>query len=159
MTGREAATVASAVGSGLAAGVLFGFSSFVMPALRRVPAAQGIAVMQSINRQAVTAPFMIVLFGTAAASIGVGTQAALHRHEPYAAWAGIGTVSYLMAIAITAAYHVPRNDRLATFDAGTAEAARYWSTYVGQWTTANHVRTAAAAVAATAFTMAVRSAR
>src|SRR4051812_31152385 len=102
MTGREVATVASAVGSGLAAGVLFAFSSFVMPALRRVPPAQGIAVMQSLTRRAVTPSFMIVLFGIAAASIGVGAHALVHRDEPYAAWAGIGTVSYLTAIAITA---------------------------------------------------------
>jgi uncharacterized membrane protein len=115
--------------------------------------------MQSINRRALTPSFMIVLFGTAAVSIGVGAHALVHRDEPYAGWAGLGTVSYLLAIAVTAAYHVPRNDRLATFDAGTTEAVRYWSTYIGQWTAGNHVRTIAAAVAATAFTMAARAAR
>ena len=39
----------SALGSGLAAGLLFVFSVCVMTALSRLPSAQGIAAMQSIN--------------------------------------------------------------------------------------------------------------
>jgi uncharacterized membrane protein len=42
-------TVVAALGCGLNAGVFFAFSSFVMAALRRLPPAQGIAAMQSIN--------------------------------------------------------------------------------------------------------------
>ena len=47
------------------------FSTFVMPALKRLPAPQGIAAMQSINELAVTPLFMTALFGTAAACVGV----------------------------------------------------------------------------------------
>jgi uncharacterized membrane protein len=55
MTGvLYAATLATALGCGLVAGVFFAFSSFVMPALKRLPPAQGIAAMQSINKLAVT---------------------------------------------------------------------------------------------------------
>jgi uncharacterized membrane protein len=43
-----ALTVAAAVGCGAVGGVFFAFSGFVMPALRRLPAAQGVAAMQSI---------------------------------------------------------------------------------------------------------------
>jgi len=64
-----ALTFASALGCGLNAGVFFAFSSFVMPALARVPAAQGIAAMNSINVFAVTPVFMTALFGTAAACV------------------------------------------------------------------------------------------
>jgi uncharacterized membrane protein len=39
----------SALGSSLVAGIFFAFSNFVMKALARVPPAQGIAAMQSIN--------------------------------------------------------------------------------------------------------------
>ena len=46
--------VITALGCGLSAGALFAFSSFVMGALARLPAAQGIAAMQSINARAVT---------------------------------------------------------------------------------------------------------
>jgi len=42
-------TLVSALGCGLIAGVFFAFSAFVMKALARLPPAQGIAAMQSIN--------------------------------------------------------------------------------------------------------------
>ncbi len=45
-----AVTLASALGCGLVAGVFYAFSTFVMPALKRLPPAQGIVAMQSINR-------------------------------------------------------------------------------------------------------------
>jgi uncharacterized membrane protein len=152
-----ASTVAAGVGAGLVGGTLFAFSSLVMPALRRLPPAEGVAVMQEINRRAVNPAFMAVLFGTAALSIGIGTHAALHRDDPHATWAGAGAVSYLATIAVTAGFHVPRNDRLATLEGSTVEAARYWNEYCAQWTTGNHVRTLAAGTAAFAFTMAARS--
>ena len=64
--------VVTAVGCGLVGGVFFAFSSFVMPALKRLPPADGIAAMQSINVTAVTPLFMAALFGTAAAAPGPG---------------------------------------------------------------------------------------
>jgi uncharacterized membrane protein len=48
------ATLASALGCGLVAGVSFAFSAFVMPALKRLKPAEGIAAMQAINVAAVT---------------------------------------------------------------------------------------------------------
>ena len=57
-------TFATALGCGLVAGVFFTFSTFVMPALGRLPAPQGIAAMQSINVAAITPSFMAALFGT-----------------------------------------------------------------------------------------------
>jgi uncharacterized membrane protein len=64
------ATLAATLGCGLNTGVFFAFSTFVMPALKRLPAVQGIAAMQSINKLAVTPAFMAVLFGTAVAYLG-----------------------------------------------------------------------------------------
>jgi len=60
------ATAATALGCGLVAGVFFAFSTFMMHALARLPAAQGIEAMQSINRTAVTPLFMTALMGTVA---------------------------------------------------------------------------------------------
>lgn len=54
-TGLRALTLAATLGCGMVGGVLFGFSSVVMPALARLPASQGIAAMQSINLAAVRA--------------------------------------------------------------------------------------------------------
>lgn len=68
-------TLVTAVGCGLSAGVFFAFSAFVMPALGRLPPAQGIAAMQSINKLAVTPAFMTALFGTALACLGLAVWA------------------------------------------------------------------------------------
>jgi uncharacterized membrane protein len=66
-----AATLVSALGCGLVAGVFFAFSSFIMPALKRLEPAQGIAAMQSINELAVTPVFITVFRGTAAVCLGL----------------------------------------------------------------------------------------
>ncbi len=71
----EWVALGTALGCGLLAGVFFAFSAFVMPALRRLPAAQGIAAMQSINRLAVTPALMTALFGTAVACVGLAAWA------------------------------------------------------------------------------------
>jgi uncharacterized membrane protein len=52
------------------------------------------------------------------------------------------------------AKNVPRNDALARVDPASDEGARVWAGYVASWTAWNHVRTAAAAAAAAAFTLA-----
>jgi uncharacterized membrane protein len=67
----HAATLATTLGCGLAAGVFFAFSTFVMPALKRLSPANGVAAMQSINELAVTPAFMTALFGTAVASLAL----------------------------------------------------------------------------------------
>ena len=149
-------TTVTAVGSGLAGGVFFAFSSFVMPALRRLPSGQGIAAMQSINKQAPTPVFMALLFGTAASAAGLGVYALLHRDQPQASWLLGGSVSYLASILITGAFHIPRNDKLAALDPNAAETAHYWTTYLSQWTAGNHVRALTCTAAAVLFTIAAR---
>ena len=56
-----ALTLGTALGCGTIAGVFFAFSAFVMKALHRLPAVQGIAAMQSINVVAITPAFMAAL--------------------------------------------------------------------------------------------------
>ena len=56
----------SALGSGLMAGLFFIFSVTIMDALGRLPPAQGIAAMQSINVVILSPIFFAVFFGTAA---------------------------------------------------------------------------------------------
>jgi uncharacterized membrane protein len=50
---------------------------------------------------------------------------------------------------------VPRNDALAGLDADGPGTAAAWAAYRAQWTGANHVRTAAALLAAAALVVAV----
>lgn len=157
MGGRLVAlTVVAAVGSGVVGGVLFAFSSFVMPALRRLPPAQGLAAMQAINVTAVTPAFMTVLFGTAAVCVVLATIAVRQWGAPFAMPLLVGAVAYLIGvIVVTVVFHVPRNDALAAVDPAAPAAAARWATYQRTWTASNHVRAGAAIVAATAFVWAL----
>ena len=76
----------AALGCGLVAGVFFAFSTFVMSALTRLQAAQGIAAMQSINITAINPPFMVALFGTAAACLLLAVSSLFNWHQPGAAY-------------------------------------------------------------------------
>ncbi|MGH9027530.1 MAG: DUF1772 domain-containing protein [Acidimicrobiia bacterium] len=150
-------TVVAALGCGLAAGALFAFSSFVMKALARLPAAQGIAAMQSINLQAPTPWFMTALFGTAAVCVALVVTSFVVGDEPYALYLLIGGGLYLVGtILLTIAYHIPRNNALAIVDPDGADAARDWARYVVRWTAWNHVRVAAALAAAAVLTAGLR---
>jgi uncharacterized membrane protein len=62
-------TLVAALGCGLMAGLFFAFSVSVMKALARLPSAEGIAAMQSINVAIINPVFLAVFFGTAAACI------------------------------------------------------------------------------------------
>jgi hypothetical protein len=72
----------SALGCGLVAGVFFAFSSFVMNALARLPAAQGIAAMQSINVVVINPLFMTAFLGTAAACVLLAISSVLRLRAP-----------------------------------------------------------------------------
>lgn len=137
-------------------GVFFTFSSFVMKALARLPPAQGLAAMQSINVVAVTPAFMTALFGTAAACLALAVWALADWRDPFGPYLLGGSTLYLVGtIGLTIAYHVPRNEALATVEPQSAEAAGHWDRYCADWTRWNHARAAAALAAAAAFTVAL----
>jgi uncharacterized membrane protein len=139
---------AATIGCGVAAGVFFAFSSFIMPGLRRMPAPQGIAAMQSINITAVTPAFMTLLFGTAVLCVGLVVVAIANWSQPYAGYLLAGALVYLAgAIVLTMVYNVPRNNALAALDPATPDSAAYWARYLREWTAANHVRTLSSTVA------------
>jgi uncharacterized membrane protein len=149
-------TFCTALGCGLIAGVFFAFSSFVMKALARLPAPQGIAAMQSINVLAVTPVFMTALFGTAAACLLLGVAALFVWQTPGAGYLLIGSLCYLVGtVVVTILFNVPRNDALAGIHEASADGARFWTDYVNSWTAWNHVRTVAALAAAASITIAL----
>jgi uncharacterized membrane protein len=151
-----AATLVTALGCGLVAGVFFAFSTFVMPALKRLPPARGIAAMQSINELAVTPAFMTALFGTAAACLGLVAWAVISSGERPAALVLAGGALYLVGtIGVTIARNVPLNDRLAKLHPQGADAVGRWDEYVAKWTAWNHVRAAASLAAAATLTLAL----
>ena len=152
-----AATLLTALGCGLIAGAFFAFSSFVMPALKRLPTGGGIAAMQSINVLAVTPVFMTALFGTAAACLGLAGWALISMGGAPLALVLIGCALYLVGvIGVTIAGNVPLNNRLAKLHPRDFDAAGFWDGYVARWTSWNHVRTVAALAAAAVLTIALR---
>jgi hypothetical protein len=72
--GRDWTTIAAAVGAAVNAGVFLCFSVFIMPAVRDLPAPQGIEAMQAFNRTAVV-PFTLVGLGTAVVCVVVTVRA------------------------------------------------------------------------------------
>ena len=153
-----AATLVTALGCGLIGGVFFAFSGFVMAALRRLPKAEGIAAMQSINIMAVTPVFMTALFGTAVGCLGIGAWSTMSSGGLTRALVLCGVALYLVGtIGVTIVCNVPLNDRLAKLCPRDAEAANRWEKYLSRWTSWNHVRTAASFAAAAALTLAMHT--
>jgi uncharacterized membrane protein len=153
-----AATLATALGCGLVAGVFFAFSTFVMAALKRLPAAESIAAMQSINVLAVTPVFMTALFGTAAACLGLVAWTVISSDGRPTALVLVGCALYLVGtIGVTIACNVPLNNGLARLRPKDADAAVRWDRFVTRWTEWNHLRTVAALAAAAVLTVALQA--
>jgi uncharacterized membrane protein len=155
MTNFRTAVPVDDNGAGMIGGVFFAFSGFVMPALRRLPAAQGISAMQSINRTAVAPPLMLALFGTAIISGITITWAARSWPEPAAPWMLAGGLAYLAAVVITMAVNVPLNNALAGVAPAAPGAPADWLSFLARWTWWNHLRGATALAGAVAFTLAL----
>jgi len=142
------------LGSALVGGIFFAFSSFVMKALARLPFAEGIAAMQSINVVVLNRSFLGAFIGTAVLSLGVGGFAVAGWGRPPAAFFLGGATCYLLGtFLVTALGNVPLNDQLAAVSAADPAARGVWEHYLGHWTIWNHVRTAAAMAAAVLYTV------
>jgi uncharacterized membrane protein len=148
----------SALGCGLMAGVFFAFSSFVMNALARLPPAQGIAAMQSINIAVINPVFFTPFFGTAAVCLFLAVRSLGSWNQPGAAYVLAASLLYLAGtILVTIVFNVPLNNALAEVKPESAEGARLWAAYLSRWTIWNHVRALAALAAAALFTLALCS--
>ena len=145
----------AALGCGLIGGVFFAFSTFVMRALARLPASCGIAAMQSINVVVINPVFMAAFLGTVLISIAT-VPFALSEWRPASAYLVAGSALYVIGtFGVTMVCNVPRNNRLAALTANDPGSAPHWSAYVQSWTAWNHVRTAAALLAAACFSIAL----
>lgn len=154
-----ALTWVSALGAALIAGVFFGFSTFIMTALRHRPPAEGIAAMQAINIVVVRSGFIAVFFATAIASAGLALFAILQWSDPRAPWWLAGACLYVVfTFGLTIVCNVPLNDQLAAVEPTSPQGAGVWSRYLADWTWWNSVRTAASLAAAAAFIAALLSA-
>ncbi len=150
-------TLLAALGCGLVAGVFFAFSTFVMRALGSLPPPHGIAAMQSVNVVVLNPWFLGLFLGTGVVCLLLAATAVLGWSGPGSGLVLAGAALYLIGtLGVTMACNVPRNDALAAVSPETIEGAEVWTRYLSEWTTWNHVRTAAAALAAAAFSLALR---
>ena len=111
--------------------------------------------MQSINVVVINPLFLAVFFGTAIAC-GVALAGAFMRWDrPEAVYRLVGGALYLLGtVLVTIRFNVPLNNSLAAVSPGDPEAAGRWAGYLRRWTAWNHVRTAAALLAAGSLTIA-----
>jgi uncharacterized membrane protein len=112
ITSLFALKLCSVIGCALIAGVFFAFSTFVMNALSRLPPAQGIATMQSINVTAINPLFMTALFGTAAACLFLAVFALSKLPQADAVYLLIGSLLYLVGtIGVTIVFNISNLNR------------------------------------------------
>ena len=141
-------TFFASLGCGLMAGLFFVFSVAVMKAFARLPSAEGIAAMQSINVAIVNPIFLTVFFGTAAACTLVIIASLLHWRESGAVYLILGSVLYLVgSFLVTVVFNVPKNNALASVSPVDPGSTSLWASYLDKWTMWNHVRTVAALAA------------
>jgi uncharacterized membrane protein len=143
------------LGCTLIAGVFFAFSNFVMNALSRLPPAQGIAAMQSINITVINPLFMTAFLGTAGSCIFLAVSSLLKWERINTTYSLLGCGLYLVGtVGVTMVFNVPLNDALARVDPSSIEGMKLWATYLSNWTFWNHTRTVAALAAAIALALA-----
>jgi uncharacterized membrane protein len=149
-------SLATTLGCGVVGGVFFAFSTFVMRALARSPAAEGMRAMQQINITVLNPWFLGAFLGTAAASLLLAGSSIFGRAGIDAAPLATASALYVLGtFGVTVACNVPRNEALARLDPEAPTSAEAWADYLRTWTFWNHIRTGAA-LFAMGILMAVR---
>ncbi len=152
------ATFAAMLGSAIIGGVFFAFSTFVMRGLGRLPAAHGIAAMQSINITVINPAFMTVFLGTVVVCLLLAGWSLVTWEHPASTSLLAGALLYVIgSFGVTMVFNVPRNNALAKVKPEADDGARVWADYLVTWTAWNHVRTIASLAAAAALTLALRA--
>jgi uncharacterized membrane protein len=112
--------------------------------------------LQAINVDVLNRWFFAAFFGTALCCLVLAVSSFFRWHKPDAIHLLAGSLLYLVGtILVTILFNVPLNNELAAVDPTSADAVQIWTNYVTSWTAWNHVRTAAALVAAVLFTVAL----
>lgn len=140
----------AATGSAIVGGMFYAFSSFIMRALGRIAPEQGVAAMNSINLVVITPSFMIAFMGTALLCLLLAAGSFTWWQQPSGTFVLVAALLYVVGtFGLTMVLNQPMNLRLGRMQA--AEALAYWPQYLHTWTVWNHVRTAAALLAAALF--------
>lgn len=151
-------TLAALLGSGLMAGAFFVFAVAVMPALRRLPANEGMAAMQSINAVIQNPAFLGVFIGTALLSIALAVLSVWDWRPGSSAYILGGVVLYVVGtFLLTVIFNVPLNNALDAADSKSAAGHTVWDRYLSAWTFWNHIRTVASFLATAAFALSLKA--
>jgi uncharacterized membrane protein len=138
--------------SAVMAGVFFVFSSFVIPALASLQAAEGIRAMQRINVDVFSWSFSLLFLGTPAACIVIGINAIINWSHPATIYYFCGTLVYLLGLMlVTGKGNVPLNHALARVDSDSPEGVAMWKHYLVHWTRWNSLRALAGLISSILF--------
>lgn len=144
----------AAMGSGIVGGIFYGFSSFIMRALGRLPPEQGAAAMNAINIAVINPLFMAAFMGTALVCLVLAGVSLPVLDGLAGRLALAGSLLYLIGcFGMTMAFNVPLNNALAR--AEPDRQAAVWAHYLKVWTGWNTVRTVAGASASAMFVAAL----
>jgi uncharacterized membrane protein len=147
-------TDVGAIGSGLMGGLLFAFSSTVMPALGRIPDAQGIKGMQAMNQSILNPLFRLLFIATSGSCVALVVDG-LSSGSGHDSRRVTGAAIYLLGfLAVTIAIHLPLNRRLDAVDPSDPASSTAWRRFRTRWTVFNHIRTLAAVAACVLLTTA-----
>lgn len=145
-------TIIAALGCAVIGGIFFAFSTFIMNALSQLPASQGIAAMQNINRVILRSLFIPVFMGTALICGILIVLALWNWSYPAGLTLIIGSLLYIVGtFLVTIVFNVPRNNKLEAAASDDAASLPIWVDYLSGWTAWNHVRSAAALAASAMF--------
>lgn len=141
--------IVALIGSASIGGVFFAFSNFIMKALARLPPAEGMAAMKSINVVVLNPLFLGVFMGTALISVLLTILAITGWETPAAPFYLAGGLLYFVGtFLVTGMGNVPLNNQLAAVTEKDPAAVPVWKHYLKRWTALNTVRTISATSAA-----------
>ncbi|MDO9414679.1 MAG: DUF1772 domain-containing protein [Pararhizobium sp.] len=148
----------AALGAGLNAGLFFIFSVCIMGALGRLPPAQGMAAMQSINRVIQNPVFFLVFGGTSLLALVLAIGGFLAGGPARLYLISGGLLFFFGMFVVTVVFNVPMNEALDAAVPGSDIAAGLWADYLVTWVNWNHVRTVSSVAALGLFIMAFKTA-
>lgn len=149
------AIFATALGSGLMAGLFFAYSTSVMPALAQMPDGQGATAMRIIDVVIQNPLFLSIFMGAALLSLLL-IVAAFAGMTVKPTWVILGAALYLVGnIGVSFVFNIPMNNELAAVDPASAQGAQVWATYLNRWVFWNHVRAVACLASLAAFIIAL----
>lgn len=135
---------AALVLSALLAGFFYTWSFTVMNGLNAASPEVAIQAMQAMNANIRNPWFGIVFFGAPFVAFIATAMCVLSSQRGAALLTGLGFVSIIAVIAITASQHVPWNEALATVNLRQSgeQASAIWRDYADKWVPWNHARAA-----------------